>query len=513
MSNLTVNRQGAEVMRDNETGYGDSFVVHARDYRPSQPKQIEYRVYAIWGVVCIGFLLLFYVVYSLWKFAYCFSGMRVATCQTLDSIEPIAFGIVLFTPIVLWVVVVLVKLWTRMRYDNALANKANLVLNRFGDNEPADLWDRINNVQLLAMLADRYTQATQMETTIAKHKVYRGVNSLSLGRSGASKEPLLLEAEQDTPLAPIPATEWLNYLADRPHILFGAATGEGKTTTAKAVINQRIERGDSIFIIDPHSDDWFSLPVRGGAENWVDVADAINCVYEEYTARQRMRNEYLTQFGTSMPVDLHKGLTVLVDEAFLVAYHLDTGNKKGVINYWQMLTEVLGSGARKVNISVVLLSQTTNVEDLGLSGPMRRNFTRVALDAAAIKLMIVQEEKEPKHREALYQALIGMQYPATTVIESRVELLDRTGLLQLAERQTNARAALWVPSSVPTKERLASPNGTSAGDGTGDAQLLQELIALRRQGLTRDEARSQHGLTFRNDLWTIACEIVARDTA
>lgn len=508
MSNITVNRQGPEVFQDNEQGYQDSYTRN-RDYKPPMPKPIEYRVYAVWGVVFVGFLVVFFVVYSLWKFAYCFSGARFTTCQALDTAEPIAFAVVFFTPVMLFVVTVMIKLWTRARYDNATANKANLVLNRYGDNEPADLWDRLDIDSVLQLLETRYASAAGVERVVAQYKVYRGVNSLSISSNAKESSTPLLEGPQDAVLKPIPSNEWLLWLNEQPHILFGAATGEGKTTTAKAVLNMRISRGDQLFIIDPHSDDWYGLPVRGGGENWPDVADAIFAVYQEYELRQQLRHAYLLQHGEAMTVTAHQAITVLVDEAYLICLHLNTGNRKNQINYWQMLTEVLGSGARKVNISVVLLSQTTNVEDIDLSGPMRRNFARVALDAGAIKLMIVQEEKEPAHRQALYESLIGMQYPATTVIDSRVVLLDRTGLDTIADQPVDAKSRLWIPSSVPKKDSQLSPNGGSSGDGTGDAALLQELIALHRQGFTRDQARSAHGLTFRNDLWTLAGEILS----
>lgn len=491
MSNITVNRQGPEVFQDNEQGYQDSYTRN-RDYKPPLPKPIEYRVYAVWGVVLIGFLVVFFVVYSLWKFAYCFSEVRYATCKTLDNAEPFAFAVVLFTPIVLGVTVVCIRVWTRARYDNATANKANLVLNRYGDNEPADLWDRLSNDGMLSLLETRYASAAGVELRNAPYKIYRGVNSLSFGGNTIESNERLLEAPQDV-LKPVPSNEWLLWLNERPHILFGASTGEGKTTTAKAVLNMRIARGDQLFIIDPHSDDWYGLPVRGGGENWVDVAEAIFAVYQEYELRQQLRHMHLLQHGEAMTVEAHQAITVLLDEAYLTCLHLNTGTRKGTINYWQMLTEVLGSGARKVNISVILLSQTTNVEDIDLSGPMRRNFARVALDAGAIKLMIVQEEKEAAHRQALYESLIGMQYPATTVIDSRVVLLDRTGLDTIANQPVDAKSRLWVPS--------ASKKATSV-----KPDLLSELKALRKQGVTREQARIDHGLTFDNDLWVAASE-------
>lgn len=511
MRQVIVDKQGPEAFQDNEHGYQDTYT-QQRDYKPPQQKTADFRVYAVWGIIAIVALLLFWIVYSIWKWLYCMSDLHFATCRSLDAAEPIGFAVMFFAPVALFIGNVALKVWTRTRYENALANKANLVLNRYGDQEPADFYDRLTTQQIVEFLRERYDLATLLETRVAPHKLYRGVNSLSIGGDTTNHTGGLLEAPDDGDvLTPIPPSQWLEWLNDQPHMLFGAMTGKGKSTTAKAVLNLRIERGDLIFVIDPHSDDWYGLPVRGGGEDWADVSEAIEQVYTEYEARQSMRHQHLLVTQSAMEVAAHQALTVLVDEAFLICKHLNV-SKKGQINYWELLTEVLGSGARKVNISVILLSQSTNVLDLDLSGPMRRNFTRVALDAATIKLMIAQEETDKEYRTQLYESLIGMQYPATTVIDSRVMLLDRTGLDVIAARHVDAKSRLWLPSvPVPRIQKgpISPPEGKTNGDGDGDAALLHQLVDLQRKGIKREDARSVYGLEFRNDLWTLAGEIAS----
>ncbi|MBX7251644.1 MAG: DUF87 domain-containing protein, partial [Candidatus Promineofilum sp.] len=61
---------------------------------------------------------------------------------------------------------------------------------------------------------------------------------------------------------------WLAWFDTRPHGLLAAETGGGKSTTAKAILKSRIERGEMVFILDPHSSDWFGLPSIGGGEDW-----------------------------------------------------------------------------------------------------------------------------------------------------------------------------------------------------------------------------------------------------
>lgn len=511
MPNLTVQQQRSNPIDhiDNETSYIDSFT-RQRDYKPPQSKAVDFRVYAVWAIAGIVALIVLWLVYSIWKIFYCWNIDNFSTCRSLDRFEPIAFAIVFLTPLVLVAVNVALKAWTRTRYENALANRANLVLNRYGDQEPADFYDRLTTQEIVGFLADRYTTATALERAVAPHKLYRGVNSLSIGGDTTNHTGAPLDVPGDDVLTPVSPSEWLNWLNDQPHVLFGAMTGKGKSTTAKAVLNMRIERGDLIFVIDPHSDDWYGLPVRGGGEDWHDVAQAIEQVYAEYEQRQAMRHQHLLVTQAAMDVAAHQALTVLVDEAFLICKHLNV-SKKGSTNYWELLTEVLGSGARKVNISVILLAQSTNVTDLDLSGPMRRNFTRVALDASTIKLMIAQEETDKEYRQQLYESLIGMQYPATTVIDSRVMLLDRNGLDVLAARHVDAKARLWAPSFVRAQPLETAHNGIPRTNERTNASAAELLSTFRRQGITREQARREYGLTFTDADWTLAGELIEDD--
>jgi hypothetical protein len=199
-----------------------------------------------------------------------------------------------------------------------------------------------------------------------------------------------------------------------------------------------------------------------------------------------------------MPVQLFKRLTVVMDEGFLVSLHTNTA-PRGQISTWDQFIEVLGSGARKINISVVMLSQTANVEDLGISGPLRENFTRIAVDNRAIKLMIKNEESDAQRRQQLYDALIGMAYPAVTVVDTTVVLLDRTGLDQVPD--PHATPANNYPF-VRAQTAINGQNGASRthAHATPD-DVIAQLRKLRSQGVTRSEARIEYGLSFTDSDW------------
>lgn len=241
----------------------------------------------------------------------------------------------------------------------------------------------------------------------------------------------------------LPPSEWLAWFDTRPHGLLAAETGGGKSTTAKAVLGSRIERGELVFLLDPHSSDWFGLPGIGGGEDWGAVWTGMLVVIQEYRRRLTERDEYLHIHGKELPPSHFPRITVLLDEANLACGNLDIAPKRGEATPWTRFVETLGSGARKVNLSILMLAQSPNVEDIGLSGPMRQNFTRLALDAATTRLMTTREETDAQRKKDILAALQGIEYPATSVQRGRVVLLDRTGLDRYPAPHNPSRA-LWA---------------------------------------------------------------------
>lgn len=259
--------------------------------------------------------------------------------------------------------------------------------------------------------------------------------------AGAIVEGQIVDA-QPTVVA-LPPAEWLAWFDTRPHGLLAAETGGGKSTTAKAVLGSRIERGEMVFLLDPHSSDWFGLPGIGGGEDWSAVWLGMQVVIAEYRRRLAERDEYLHSQGRELPPSHFPRITVLLDEGNLAYAMLSRASKRGDATPWARFVETLGSGARKVNISILMLAQSPNVEDIGLSGPMRQNFTRLALDASTTRLMTAREETNAQRKKDILAALQGLDYPATSVQQGRVVLLDRTGLDRYPAPHNPTRA-LWA---------------------------------------------------------------------
>ncbi len=514
MGMITVNKQGSEVMADNQPFDDMSFTSGKREFYPPTVKHPDWRL----TVGTILSLLLMYIVlclaYSIWKTVYCWGYSHANACATLDTIEPLIWVTIISLPIVMIGVWLLVRIFIHLRQSKAVFNRSNLTTDRFGDLIPADMFDRISKREIhiswsgihltqngiLEYIAERYKMANSLQHDIAQWQQYKSVNSLSLNNTSTVNTPML-EAEIANTLKAISSEEWLTWINKQPHVILAGATGKGKTVTAKPIIAPRISAGEQLMIIDPHADHWFGLDVIGGGENWSEIKTAIEQVTMEYQTRQQARETYRRINGKSMPVELFKRLTVVMDEGFLVSLHTNTA-PRGQISAWDQFIEVLGSGARKINISVVMLSQTANVEDLGVSGPLRENFTRIAVDNRAIKLMIKNEESDAQRRQQLYDALIGMAYPAVTVVDTSVVLLDRTGLDQVPDPHvTPANNYPFVRSSQGIN------NGHSNGfhsDGRNGHSIIDRLRVLRMSGVTREEARDDLGLVFSNEDWTNA---------
>lgn len=255
--------------------------------------------------------------------------------------------------------------------------------------------------------------------------------SPSISHSAHTVDGQILEDSAALPapvnVGPLAIAEWLPRLDEQPHAIFAAKTKGGKSTMAKAGLKARIERGEDIFIIDPHSNGWLDLPGVGGGLNWVEVEAGMQAIIDTYQDRMKQREEYIQETGRELPHDHFPRITVVFDEAnesrtMISALHSPKSNP------WPRFVEIMGSGARKVGISLWLICQSALIKNLGGSVVLRRNFTIFALDHATVVELIEDEEPIKERREAIITQLGGQTFPAATVLNGQAFLLDRTGL-------------------------------------------------------------------------------------
>jgi len=241
-------------------------------------------------------------------------------------------------------------------------------------------------------------------------------------------EPLALAA----PIEVVkPLGEWMAWVDDQPHTLLGGRTRAGKTWLATALLERRIDSGADILIIDPHSSDWMGLPTAGGS-GASERREALKAVLNEYLRRMAQREEHKRRTGHELPHDYFDPLTVLVDESNAMLEELAAE--------WKTVLKVISSGARKVGISLLLLAQSPLVEDLGISGAMRENFSRIALDERTVQTMI-DSERDKSRKAALQAAFTTMDRSAAAQIGASTWLLDRRGL---NPGSASAGAQMWA---------------------------------------------------------------------
>src|SRR3954471_3081041 len=131
------------------------------------------------------------------------------------------------------------------------------------------------------------------------------------------------------------------------------------------------------------------------------------------------REEHKRQTGRELPHDYFDPLLVVVDEANAMLEELAAE--------WRTVLKQVANGSRKVSIALLLLAQSPLVEDLGISGAMRENFSRIALDERTVQTLI-DSERDRARKLALQAAFKTMDRPAATTIGAQVWLLDRRGL-------------------------------------------------------------------------------------
>jgi len=309
--------------------------------------------------------------------------------------------------------------------------------------------------------------------------------------------------------------EWLGWIDRTPHLMIAGRTEAGKTTMAEAVIAQRAMAGELLYVLDPHYQPgkWCGLPAIGGGRGYDEVMNALGLVLDEMDKRYK-------DFDQGKKTEDFDRLTVFIDEVpALVEWCFD--GKRLRDQRWMSFAKQLGSEARKVRISVILMTQSPLVQDIQINTRMRENFTRIALGDQSIEL--VREAREPRRSE-LERLIENKQFTATMEYRNQIHALDTSNVQTLARRYVAHLARPWQAiapqSSKSVVSAAARPSATvsasfSAADllsmptpdgRTADGQRTRlYLKAMAAAGKTREYARERMtllGMPFENSLWT-----------
>lgn len=321
-------------------------------------------------------------------------------------------------------------------------------------------------------------QAVQLELARAPYLQHPNLSTLSSSGGAKAEAPAQLAAPT---IDLVPDSEWLPWLGDAPHGMIAGSTGSGKSTFARLALRQALEVGARGCIVDPKGKDWYGLPVVGAGRQFEPILQALDGVRAELEAR------YLAYGGGVRDFD---PIVVLVDE---VPDIMDScRNERGSVSdaRWSQFARSLGSLAREVQIRVVLLTQSPNVEDIGMNSGMRSNYTRIAL-REKIPLLI-NEDVDPARREQLRRLYSGQKHPAAIYRDGQVHLLDTRRVVELAAQPVQG-ARGWQPTLVLRND--------------ADAITRKAIRAAIVRGMRRDEVRAA-GLRFDNGLWSeLAAEL------
>lgn len=251
---------------------------------------------------------------------------------------------------------------------------------------------------------------------------------------------------------------WLPWLTDEmsPHLLLIGKTRSGKSTLADIILAFRARRGDRIAILDPH----WSTQDKYGNKKWGGIAPMARTVAELKAVLRALKAEYDERkrrmaLPASDPQFTPEGcfppLTILIDEVPEVVTEL-AALPKADRDYgiWGETVKIFGSGGAKVNMSVILLSQSPNVEDVGINGKMRENFTTIALANMARPFIDRYEtDKARKPRlfglmaQATREGMKPAELPAAAEYSGECKVLSRDGIL--SHRATAIDADVWQP--------------------------------------------------------------------
>ena len=286
-----------------------------------------------------------------------------------------------------------------------------------------------------------------------------------------------------------PQADWLRWIDEQPHTLLAGRTKAGKTTLATALLAQRLRAKEPVFIIDPHSSGWLGLPTAGSASNQGELARALGAILAEYISRMQMRDQHKRATGQELAHDYWPRLTILIDESNAIADDLRLE--------WRTVVKQLASGSRKVGMSLLILAQSPLVEDLGISGAMRENFARVALDDRTVA-QLVDGEKDKPRKDTLRAALVGVARPAAAQIGNQVWLLDRSDMAPGAavaspnvwqgwDYQKGCRAVVRVVPLADTGNHPRNQDGNHPRNqgGSTHPDAANERITLVRQMLAQ----------------------------
>lgn len=263
--------------------------------------------------------------------------------------------------------------------------------------------------------------------------------------------------DQDAAVVPsgiaVQQATWIRQVYEKVvHLIVVGETDAGKTSTLLPIIGTRIEHGDLLIVIDPHAirNDWGSLKpyIVGWGRNFGEIEAWLQALLGEMNRRFKLEKG---------DPDTGPSITVIVDEVLSVNDNCPT---------WGEIIKNFTSEARKVNMRLIVVSQSDQVESLGLEGKgdLRKNLSFLRLGS---KVKLARREGDIWVASLECPKLYG----------GAETLIDRTNLNQRPYTAANAEH-LWFPKELP----IVPPIRSTGSPRPWAARTLDDI----RAGITVD---------------------------
>ena len=196
----------------------------------------------------------------------------------------------------------------------------------------------------------------------------------------------LIEKREEPMLLPPPVAQ-----ADLPaltsgHALVVGPTDAGKSTALRAIIRDRLQNGQRVYVLDPHHQPgaWLDAEVIGGGRDFAQIGNFMGWMMEQLNARARLMASGRRDFGEQ--------ITVATDEMPAIVDELD---RETAVVWRKWVRE-----GRKFGLFLAVSTQSTRVKTLGIDGEgdVLQNFGAILyLGASAVEAYpdLVQQQERP----------------------------------------------------------------------------------------------------------------------